>query len=284
MSAAGFRPRREPGTRVATSAGPVFVGRRRAPHAKARPLVLVHGWLMAHGYYAAVVDALAGERELVLIDLPGHGESARPSPRQFAYDFAAFTGVLHEVLDTLALGEVDLMGHSMGGGVALRLSAERKDIVRLVLVAALAYPLPMPLQAQLLSVPVLGHALWHNLVRRGDFERSLGRDLEDPSLAGDAYVDWVYDHFQRAGGRAATYAAFAAATRFADTDFAHVQQRALVVWGEGDRLVPLAHGRRLAAELPRAQLEIIPAARHTPFVERPALFMSHLKSFLGASA
>jgi pimeloyl-ACP methyl ester carboxylesterase len=239
---------------------------------------------MAHGYYAAVVDALAGERELVLIDLPGHGESARPSPWRFAYDFASFTSVLHEVLDTLALGEVDLLGHSLGGGVVLRFSAERKDIVRLVLVAPLAYPLPMPLEAQVLGVPALGRALWHGAVGRREFERRMRADLEDPELAGDAYVDWAYEHFQRAGGRAATYAAFTAASRFADASFGHVRQPALVVWGEGDRLVPLAQGRRLAAELPNARLEIIPAARHTPFIERPALFVSRLKSFLGASA
>jgi pimeloyl-ACP methyl ester carboxylesterase len=239
---------------------------------------------MAHGYFSAVVDAFAGERELVLVDLPGHGDSARPSPRRFAYDFVAYGRVLGEVLDALRLGEVDVLGHSLGGGVGLRFCAARRDVARAVLVSPLAFPLPLPPAARLLSLPVVGRALWHGLVARRDFSRQLREGFDDPAVAGDAYVDWAYDHFQRAGGRRAALAAFCSAVNVPDdaATFRELTQPVLLVWGDGDRLVPLEQGRRLAAALPRARLEVIPASRHTPFVERPALFVSRVRDFLQA--
>ena len=282
----GFLPRREPGVRVATRAGSVFVARRHAPRARRRPLVLLHGWLMAHGYFSALVDAFAGERELVLIDLPGFGESARPSPLRFAYDVDAFADVVGEVVRALRLGEHDLLGHSLGGGVALRLAADDRDVRRLALVAPLVYRIPDPVEARLLALPALGPLVWRALVRRRHFALQMRRDVEDPTVVGDAYVDWAYRHFDRPGGRASSYATFASGRAISEENAlpARVCQPTLVVWGEGDRLIPVSHGRRLRAALPAGELEIVPAAGHTPFVERPPLVVAALRRFLGEAA
>jgi pimeloyl-ACP methyl ester carboxylesterase len=286
MAAAGFRPRREPGAPVPTSAGPVFVARRRAPRARRRPLVLVHGWLMAHGYFSGLVDAFRGERELVLIDLPGHGESACPSRGDFAYDFDAFVGVVGEVLDRLGIGELDLLGHSLGGGIALRLAEKRASVVELALVAPLVYRIPEPVEARLLAVPMLGPLLWERGARRHDFVRRMKHDVSDPAVVGDELVDWVYHAFCRPGGRAATYATFAVARAIPiDTEIpSRVSQRTLVLWGDTDRLVPLAHGRRLAAALPNGRLAVIPACGHTPFIERPTFTAGELRRFFAEAA
>lgn len=281
MPVAGFRPRREPGSPVATSAGPIFVARRRAVRPRARPLVLIHGWLMAHGYFSALVDALAGERELVLIDLPGHGESASPSPRSFPYDFDAFVGVIDQVVAQLGLGEFDLLGHSLGGGVALRFAAHRKQVQKLTLVAPLVYRIPEPLEAMLLALPGLGPLLWQRAVSRRDFARTMRRDVEDRSVIGDHYIDWAYERFNRPGARAASYASFDTGRNIPveNATPALVAQPTLVIWGDADRLVPLSHGRRLSAALPAGRLEIIPNTGHTPFIERPGVVVDALQRF-----
>jgi pimeloyl-ACP methyl ester carboxylesterase len=283
--AAAFRPRREPGKPVRTSAGAVFVARRRAPRAAARPLVLLHGWMMAHGYFASLVDALVGERELVLIDLPGFGESDCPAPSCFAYDFEAFACAVDEVLDRLALGPIDLLGHSLGGGVALRL-ARRPEIMRLILMAPLVYRIPLPLEAHALALPVLGRLLWQGAVRRRDFFRQMRRDVEDKELVGAEYVRWAYERFVRPGGRAASYEAFRVASELPlDSDApARVRQPTLLVWGDADRLIPLSHGQRLRAAIPDARLEVVPATGHTPFIERPRLVAENLRRFSAEAA
>jgi pimeloyl-ACP methyl ester carboxylesterase len=286
MAAAGFRPRREPGSPVPTSAGPVFVARRRAPRARRRPLVLVHGWLMAHGYFSAIVDAFRGERELVLVDLPGHGESSCPPRGEFAYDFDAFVGVVGEVLDRLGLAEVDLLGHSLGGGIALRVAEKRSSVVDLALVAPLVYRIPEPVAARVLAIPAIGPFLWEHGARRHDFVRQIKHDMSDPDVAGDAFVDWVYRGFSRPGGRAATYATFSVARAIpVDTEVpSRVSQRTLVLWGDTDRLIPLSHGRRLVDTLPNGRLAIVPACGHTPFVERPSYTADQLRDFFAEAA
>jgi pimeloyl-ACP methyl ester carboxylesterase len=285
VSPVGFRPRREPGTPVATSAGPVFVARRRAPGARRPPLVLLHGWLMAHGYFSALVDGLAGERELVLVDLPGYGESACPHPSRFRYDFTGFTGVLHEVLDALRLDEVDLLGHSLGGGVALRYAAVRERVRRLVVIDPLAYRIPEPLEARLLALPGVGRFLWQRAIGRRDFLRQMRRDVENVAVVGDAYVDWAFERFNRAGARAASYATFDFGRALDDDDIgARVRQKTLIIWGEADRLIPRAHGDRLRSAMRDAHLEIIPATGHTPFIERPGLVLDAIRRFEDAEA
>jgi pimeloyl-ACP methyl ester carboxylesterase len=262
----------------------VFVARRRAPGSRQRPLVLVHGWLMAHGYFASLVDAFAGERELVLIDLPGYGESVRPSPSRFGYDFDAFAGVVGEVLDRLGLGEVDLLGHSMGGGVSLHTAAQRTDVARLVMIAPLVYKPPMPTAARALALPGLGPWLWQRAIRRRDFVRRMRQDHQDRDLVGDAYVDWAYERFNRPGARAASYATFALLSAIPEHNetATRVRQPTLIVWGDADRMLPLSHGRRLAEAMPGAHFEVIPASGHAPFVERPRLVVEALRRFLGA--
>ncbi len=280
-----FVPRREPGRYLDTSAGPVFVARRRAPGSARPPLVLVHGWLMAHGYFAALVDALR-DRELVLVDLPGHGESACPSPERFAYDLPSYASVLGEVLDALQLGPIDLLGHSLGGGVALRTAIARPEVRRLALVAPLVYGIPVPLEAQLLMLRGLGPLLWRYGVRRADFVRTMRRDYEDQRVVGDELVDWSYTRFCRPGARAATLATFLACVGLPDASDlpARVRQPTLVLWGDADRLVPLGLGRRLMVGLADARLAVIPATGHTPFVERPGLVVDELRGFLDGTA
>ncbi|HKW60368.1 MAG TPA: alpha/beta hydrolase [Candidatus Dormibacteraeota bacterium] len=102
-------------------------------HGAGRPLVLLHGGLMSNETFGPVLPILAESRKVVAVDLQGHGRTAdidRPiDVRLMADDIAA-------LIDHLALDKVDLVGYSLGGGVALHTAAKYPAKVRrLVLVS-----------------------------------------------------------------------------------------------------------------------------------------------------
>ncbi|MEV4541228.1 alpha/beta fold hydrolase [Micromonospora echinaurantiaca] len=103
-------------------------------HGTGRPLVLLHGGYGAAETFAGILPALAERRRVIGVDLQGHGHTAdvdRPLRYEsMAEDIAALIG-------HLGLAEADLMGYSLGGGVALRTAIQHPGLVRrLVVVSA----------------------------------------------------------------------------------------------------------------------------------------------------
>jgi pimeloyl-ACP methyl ester carboxylesterase len=97
------------------------------------PLILLHGGYGMTGMFGDLASALATDRRVIAVDLQGHGRTAdidRP------LSLEAMAGDIAALIDYLDLGSVDLMGYSMGGGVALRAAIDNPDLVRrLVLVS-----------------------------------------------------------------------------------------------------------------------------------------------------
>jgi pimeloyl-ACP methyl ester carboxylesterase len=66
-------------------------------------------------------------------------------------------------------------------------------------------------------------------------------------------------------------------------DLSRIRHRTLVLWGDRDRIFPLAAGRRLAARMPDARLEILPRCGHVPPTERPLAFVRRVEAFLSGT-
>jgi pimeloyl-ACP methyl ester carboxylesterase len=98
------------------------------------PLIVVHGGFGVISMFGDVLDQLAEQRRVIAIELQGHGHT-RDIDRPFTYE--AFGDDIAGVITTLGLGQADLLGHSLGGGVSLRCAIQHPDLVRrLVLVSA----------------------------------------------------------------------------------------------------------------------------------------------------
>jgi pimeloyl-ACP methyl ester carboxylesterase len=279
-----------PGTFVSTTAGRIFIHKSGRSSPTQPPLVLLHGWMMSHYYFRSIVDALADDRLLVALDLPGHGESDRPLPGAFAYTLDGYTEILDEALRLLELPpRLDFLGASMGGAIALTLAARRPERVhRLVLAGAAIYPPPaLPLDAKLLLAPGVGPFIFKHLMSRREFTRACRRyNVRDGHCLDDDWVDYFWARMQRPGGMDAAYTCMRMLATLADDnpDPARVVAPTLLVWGDEDRLVPLAQGKRLARAIPSASLTVIPASGHLPFVERPHEFLRAVRPFLTAPA
>ena len=102
-------------------------------HGAGKPLVLLHGGLGAGSMFGPVLPALAAKHQVILVDLQGHGRTAdidRPLDVRFmADDIAA-------LIRHLGLGRTDVMGYSLGGGIALQTAIRHPEVVDRLVVAS----------------------------------------------------------------------------------------------------------------------------------------------------
>jgi len=247
------------------------------------PLVLLHGFGADKGEWTLTAPLLSRMRRVVAPDLLGHGGTDKPSGPGVDYRIRLLADVAVEALEALhGLGRpVDLLGHSLGGGVALDIARRFPRLVRrLVLVDAAGLP-PREALAPLAASLPFAPAGWD------DSRRLLATSVDSPWLSHPlvALAASVYKGRRRNRPHLLKLLAAIAAGEDALTprDLSRIRCRTLVLWGDRDRIFPLATGRRLAAALPDARLEILPRCGHVPPTERPLAFVRRVEAFLGAS-
>src|SRR5687768_4204891 len=90
-------------------------------------LVLVHGVLASHLAFDDVIDDPARRFHVIAPDLIGFGESEKPSAARFSYGIDAFAESIADVIAAFDVGRAALVGHGMGGAVALTLAARHAE-------------------------------------------------------------------------------------------------------------------------------------------------------------
>jgi pimeloyl-ACP methyl ester carboxylesterase len=246
-------------------------------------LLLVHGFLVSHRSFDDVIDALAARFHVIAPDLPGFGESEKPSPTRYPYGIEGFAESMADLIAAFGVGRASVIGHGMGAGVALTLAAEHPELVtRLVAEDALCYPFPLRFRARLPLVPILGGMIFKQIYGRGTFRSFFRDEIFRPGAVLPAErIDQHYDYFNGPSARESAYAVLRAIldTRPIVARITRITTPTLVVWGREDRLFPAAAAQRLARELTGAKLEIMDAA-HSPHEERPREFVHLVTQFL----
>lgn len=107
-----------------------------ATYGAGAPLVLLHGGLMTIEAFGPVLDRLAETRQVIAIEAQGHG---RTGPLDRPMSYSAMAADVAEVIRTLGLGRVDVVGYSMGGSIGLRLAIEHPEAVKRLVVASAPY-------------------------------------------------------------------------------------------------------------------------------------------------
>lgn len=253
------------------------------------PLVLIHGIGDNSATWEPVLAALARRYLVIAPDLLGHGLSDKP---RADYSVAAYANGVRDLLGVLGVRRATLVGHSLGGGVAMQFAyqfPERTE--RLVLVGSggggpevslLLRALTLPGAEWALRLPRLPTARWQtriavSLLRALD--TPLGQDAPDLLRVVDALPD------------ATARAAFIRSLRsvvdwrgqvitMLDRCYLTQGMPTLLVWGSRDAVVPVEHGRRAHTAMPGSRLEIFDGAGHFPFHSDPARFVATLERFL----
>ena len=105
-------------------------------HGTGQPLVLLHGAYMTIDLMGEIVPALAESRQLIAVELQGHGHTA-DIDRPLSYELMADD--IAALIEHLAFEKADLFGYSMGGGVALQVAIRHPEVVRKLVVASASY-------------------------------------------------------------------------------------------------------------------------------------------------
>lgn len=249
-----------------------------------RPIVLIHGLPGTAEDWNAVTPLLAGHRT-ISIDRPGFGYSTGgyvPFERQLS--------TIHELLDKLGVNRPILVGHSYGGTISLGY-AERypNDLSGLVLVdAAAAGTHPSAFQdvqartIQFLQLPVIkqiADATFSQLLRKASAEMG-DKEAFNPEPVDPAHEHRILAINMTSGNLkalAGEYLAAGEVVEHIDKGLHAIKVPAVVIQGAGDRLVKPMYGRRLAADLPNARLEMLYGGHMQPY-DHPAAVAAAIES------
>jgi pimeloyl-ACP methyl ester carboxylesterase len=253
----------------------------------------VETFLLIHGYAASAFTwrywgpRLATRGHVVALDLKGFGRAPKPADRLYGPQHQA--ELVHRLIEERDLRRVTMVGHSLGGGVALltalRLAeAGGRRLDRMVIVSGAAYDQRLPPFVRMAAYPRLSSLLFSALGSERVVRTVLARIVHDPSRVEESQVRGYADPLSSA---AAVRALLATARQIRPPDLDAITARyreldvpTLLIWGRGDRVVPLAIGDRLARELPDARLHVLERCGHLPPEEVPAESYALLEEFL----
>jgi pimeloyl-ACP methyl ester carboxylesterase len=255
-------------------------------------VLLLHGITSSATTWDDVLLWLAERHTVVAPDLLGHGESAKP---RTDYSLGAHANGLRDLLAVLGHERVTVVGHSLGGGIAMQLAYQYPELCeRLVLVSsgglgrevhallrAAALPgsewvLPLLCRAGLQDA-VAGAARF--LARLG---MRAGHDVEEvwrgyTSLADpacrEAFVHTLRAVVEPDGQRVCAV----------DRLYLTALMPTLIVWGDRDPMIPVEHGRSAHRAMPGSRLEIFAGAGHLPHRDEPSRFVRLLLDFIAST-
>lgn len=256
-------------------------------------IVLIHGMAGSSETWERVMPELARCGTILAPDLLGHGTSAKP---RGDYSLGALAAGIRDLLVTLGHDRATVVGHSLGGGVAMQFAyqfPERCERLALVssgglgrevspLLRALAFPgseyvlaagcAPGLLNAGIAVAGWLSRIGLRPTPVAAEIWRSYASLTDAPTRA--AFIHTLRAVLDVGGQRVSAR----------DRLYLSAGMPALIVWGDRDAVIPVAHAHAAHEAMPGSRLEILPGAGHYPHRDAPEPFAVLLADFIGSTA
>ena len=256
-------------------------------------LVLVHGIAESGATFTEVIARLAVDHEVVAIDLLGHGGSAKP---RGDYSLGAYASGVRDLLVALDLGPATLVGHSLGGGVAMQFAYQYPErCERLVLVSSGGLGKEVSPWLRALAGPaveyvlplVLNPGVLRPLDATSRFLGRLGLRV-DPVLA-----EWwrTYRGLTEAGAARAFLHTLRSVIDVSgqrvsarDRLYLAAEVPTMLVWGSADSVIPVSHAVAAHELIPGSRLEVLDGVGHLLPVEAPDRLAELISDFVATTA
>jgi esterase len=241
-----------------------------------RPLLLLHGLLGSSANWHSIARALESGFRVVVPDLRNHGRS----PHSQEMDYPLMAADLEALIQRLELGAADLVGHSMGGKVAMQLALQAPELVRSLVVVDIA-PVRYDYRFGAMTTALQGLDL-AGLDNRQQADRQLGVLLDDPGVR-----QYLLQNLVKAEGqwRWRVYLdglirAMPDLLGFPAASGDQFPGPALFLHGGGSDYVQPAHASAIRERFPLARLRMVPGAGHWVYAEQREAFLRAVTAFL----
>ncbi len=254
-------------------------------------IVLIHGMAGSTENWREVIEPLARAHTVIAPDLVGHGRS---EPGSGDYSLGAHAAGLRDLLAALGHERATIVGHSLGGGIALQFTYQFPELVeRLVLVSSGGLGPEVSPVLRAAALPGADLFIRATAGPGRSVGSALGRGLGALGLRPNADLAEVargYGSLADRERRAAFLATLRAVVgtggqRVNAGDRLYLAEALpiLIVWGENDPIIPASHAESAHETLPGSRLEVFEGVGHLPQVEAPGRFVAVLERFLAAT-
>jgi pimeloyl-ACP methyl ester carboxylesterase len=236
------------------------------------PIVFIHGFGASIYSWRKNLGPISKHHRVCAPDLPGFGYSDKPLDADYSVD--AYADFIIQFMDKLQINKAVLVGHSLGGGIALLTCLKYPSRVQsLILLDAEAYPITPPLMLRAARLPGI-RSIIHRSIGEWVVRISLKRSYHDPNLITDALVDEYYRPFLTANGKIAPIKVLQAldfeTLKNLPRRYRRIRKKTLIIWGAEDRISRIHLAHKLKKDLRNSRLKIIPASGHLVQEEKPA--------------
>ena len=254
-------------------------------------LLLIHGMAGSSATWRAIIPELSKKYRVVAPDLLGHGASAKP---RGDYSLGAFAAWLRDLLDELGISRATVIGQSLGGGVAMQFTYQHRDrCERLALISSGGLGPDLNWILRILSapgaelvLPVVAPQPVLNLGNKlGSWLTSAGIKSPRASEMWSAYCSLSDRPTRQAFLRTLRSVVDYRGQAVSALGKIHVSYGlpTLLIWGEQDRIIPVAHGYAAHEAVPGSRLEVLAGVGHFPHVEAPTAVVDILDDFIAAT-
>jgi 3-oxoadipate enol-lactonase len=237
---------------------------------RGQPVIFLHTWLGSWRYWVPAMEMISDRFRTYAIDFWGFGDSDRS---RGTYTIPDYVDQVTKFMRELGIAKANLVGHGMGGMVALRAAAERPDIFLKVIAV---------------STPIVGESLTA-LIKPGALSRLFGRGssaqmwvklLREVEVGGDTGLDEVIEDTANTSTVVVEHVLASITDTDLRTDLHRLQVPTLAVYAGKDTIVSPDQARQFEEHATAHQVLTLPKSSHFPFLEHTNTFTRLLLDFL----
>ncbi len=252
-------------------------------------VLLIHGWSSSWYANSPLLDLLSQRFHAIAIDLPGYGQSPRLAEKT---TIPKYVDLIADLIEQISDGPVVLLGHSMGGMIAISLALKYPVLVERMILLSPTISGRLSTSISLFISPI---TMMERFGVGGQLVNSVERSIvgltdrlmrpvsfaQRTDIREEDYAKLRLDARNPDQGRVRAECYWAMRENDLSEQLVDVQTPSLIIWGAEDNTVPLRDAGVVADQWPQADLRIVPKAGHWPQFETPDVTRRYIATYLG---